>query len=102
MSSAQIDTDSRGVLCVTGELNYTSVLAVRARGEQLIAGASEAVQVDFSGVRASGSVAVSLMMCWLRAAAKAGNEIEFIGVPELLSRIIAVSGLEGHLPVQQA
>lgn len=95
--AAEIVAETPGYLRVSGELNFDTVLGLRHKGEALIAAAPDTVEVDFSGVYASGSAAVSLMMCWLRAACNADKTIRFSGVPVLLERIIRVSGLSGHL-----
>lgn len=94
---AQVDAVAPGQLKVQGELDFSTVLKVRRAGEQLIAVGPETIEVDFSGVHASGSAAVSLMMCWLRAACRDSKAIHFTGLPEPLQRVIAVSGLSEHL-----
>lgn len=98
--SAEISASEPGKLQVSGELNFTTLLSLRRKGEQLIAKGPDVIEVDFSGVHASGSGAVSLMMCWLRAACRSGKTLHFSGVPDLLERIIAVSGLSGHLSLE--
>ena len=96
-SSAEIRSVGPDDIRVSGDLNFTSVLGLRYQGELLIAEAPGSLSVDFSGVNSSGSAAVSLMMCWLRTARAQGKTVRFTGVPELLQRIIAVSGLAEHL-----
>lgn len=100
-SKADVIVQSDGVLRVQGDLNFTTVLGVRRTGEKLIANATGSIEVDFSGVHDSGSAAVSLIMCWLRAACRADKSICFTGLPDLLKRIIAVSGLSEHLVFDQ-
>ncbi|OOV86492.1 STAS domain-containing protein [Oceanospirillum linum] len=98
---ATIVTSPSGVLQVSGVLDFSTILPLRKQGELLIVEGPESIEVDFSGVHASGSAAVSLMMCWLRAACRADKAIHFTGVPDLLERIIAVSGLSGHLSFER-
>lgn len=99
--SAEITASEPGKLNVSGDLNFSTILRLRRTGEQLIAKGPDVIEVDFSGVHASGSAAVSLMMCWLRAACRSDKSIHFSGVPDLLERIIAVSGLSGHLSFER-
>ena len=99
--SAEITVLESGKLKVSGDLNFSTILPLRRKGEQLITQGPGVVEVDFSGVHASGSAAVSLMMCWLRAACRSDKAIHFSNVPDLLERIIAVSGLAGHLSFER-
>lgn len=94
--SAEISEAGNGRLHVSGTLNFATVLPLRRKGEQMIARSAQQVEIDFSAVEASGSAAVSLMMCWLRSAARDGRQLHFCGLPPLLKQIISVSGLAGH------
>lgn len=99
--SADITASEPGRLQVRGDLNFSTILPLRRKGKQLIVQGPDVIEVDFSGVHASGSAAVSLMMCWLREACRSDKSIHFSGVPDLLERIIAVSGLSGHLSFER-
>ncbi|OPX54936.1 phospholipid transport system transporter-binding protein [Oceanospirillum multiglobuliferum] len=88
-------------LLVSGDLDFSGVLLVRSSGEALIRQAPEEVVIDFSGVERAGSAAVSLMMCWLRTACQEKRQIRFTQLPELLKKIITVSGLTENLFIDQ-
>lgn len=99
--STRITAQQSSHLLVSGVLDFSGVLLVREAGEGLIRQAPEQVVIDFSGVERAGSAAVSLMMCWLRTACRERKSIRFIQVPELLQKIIAVSGLTENLFIDQ-
>lgn len=99
--SADVIAGEAGLLKVSGDLNFTSILSLRKKGEKLIAASPDEVEIDFSGVNASGSAAVSLMMCWLRTACRLDKAIHFSNVPDPLERVIAVSGLSGHISFER-
>lgn len=97
MATANISLSDNGVIVVEGDLDFSTVLHLRRQGEQMIRDSGDDVVVSFSGVTSSGSAAVSLMLCWLRAAKQGGQGICFQCVPDLLRSIIDVSGLSSAL-----
>lgn len=82
-----------------GPVTFDNLAELRAQGEAAIAAADGRAVVDLSGLESGNSVAVALMMAWFRAAELHDKAIAFAGVPDELSRIIALSGMADVLPL---
>ena len=68
MTGAEASVQLRdGALVVTGQVDADSVLALRARGEQLIRQAEADLVVDLSGLETAHSVVLSMLLCWRRS-----------------------------------
>jgi phospholipid transport system transporter-binding protein len=75
---------------------------IRAEGAAAIAAAGEHVQVDLSGLERGNSVAVALLMAWLRTAQGDDKSLVFTGAPAELTNIIELSGMSDVLPLQES
>lgn len=89
-----------GQLEVTGRVEYSNVAALRAEGEQLIATQpGPNLTIDLASLDAANSLTISLLLCWLRAAAAAGRTLCFDRVPAPLLSMMRVSGVDEVLPL---
>ncbi|MGH1461050.1 MAG: STAS domain-containing protein [Neptuniibacter sp.] len=95
--SARALLDSDGVLQLSGDLKFPVIVQLRKQIERILDGASGSVQVDFSGVEASDSSALSLWMCCLRYAGSMGVDIASINVPEEMIQFAHLVGLDDLL-----
>ncbi len=75
---------------------------LRAEGERLLGQAPAAVVIDLGGVSRSTTVALSLLLCWVRAASVAGKSLRFRGMPASLLDVARLSGLDSVLPLESA
>jgi phospholipid transport system transporter-binding protein len=75
---------------------------IRAEGAAAIAAGGDTVMVDLSGLEQGNSVAVALLMAWLRAAARDGKSLSFTGAPAELTNIIELSGMTDVLPLHDS
>jgi len=87
-------------LNVTGDINPDNVVAIRNEGERLIAGQTQGMVIDLSGLGAAHSVVLSLVLCWLRLAGSRNQSLHLEGMGDRLRSLVALSGLDGHLPEQ--
>ncbi|MDY6827757.1 MAG: STAS domain-containing protein [Pseudomonadota bacterium] len=89
-----------GQLDVSGRVDYTNVAALRAEGEQWIATQpGPSLTIDLAALQAANSLTISLLLCWLRAAAAADRTLCFDRVPAPLLSMMRVSGLDEVLPL---
>lgn len=87
---------------LTGAVTFDSMARIRAEGAAAIAAAGKRVLVDLSGLERGNSVAVALLMAWLRAAQHEDKSLVFAGAPAELTNIIELSGMTDVLPLQDA
>ena len=87
-------------LNVTGDISPANVVAVRNEGERLIAGQTQDLVIDLSGLGAAHSVVLSLLLCWLRLAGLRSQSLHLQGMGDRLRSLAALSGLEEYLPEQ--
>ena len=93
-SIVEID-DQQGSVQVSGLVDFDSVSTYRAAGEKLIkANTSNELQFDLSMTELSGSIGISLLLCWTRYAEARNKKATFIHVPKNLCEMIRVSGVE--------
>ncbi|MFY0677645.1 MAG: STAS domain-containing protein [Neptuniibacter sp.] len=88
---------SDGIIQLSGELKFPVVVQLRKELESLLESVSDSVQIDFSGVVASDSSALSLWMCCLRYVEPLGTKIVPVNVPEEMVHFAEVVGLDKHL-----
>ena len=82
------------VLALTGELSFDTLPAVLAESAEYAARPDlpERLTIDFSGITAVDSSAVSLLLEWRRQAASRGKTLEFVNLP---ANLVALANLYG-------
>lgn len=89
-----------GSVELRGQFDHRSVLETRAQGEAHIKSLGQRTfRVDLSGVKASDSIFMALLLSWLRLCDARGVEMELVGLPESLFDMVRVSGLDSVLPI---
>lgn len=83
-------------LVLSGRLVMSNVPALYESGLQHLA--SEDLLVDFSGVEAVDSSAVSMLLGWTRAAQKQGRSLRVESMPEDLKSLAHLYGVDEMLP----
>lgn len=92
-------TREDGRMVVRGRLTIETVPALFAAGLQHLA--TEDLVVDFSGVEAVDSSAVSMLLGWLRASQRARHTLSVTALPEDLLSLARLYGVAELLPQQQ-
>lgn len=87
-------------LLVEGNLNIETVPALFETALQHLAG--ENFRMDFSGVKAVDSAAVSMLLGLVRAAQRSHHEFRIKGLPENLLSLARLYGVAELLPQQSA
>ncbi|MFZ5604255.1 MAG: STAS domain-containing protein [Pseudomonadota bacterium] len=83
---------------VEGDMLFADAHALRAAGEALLPTLTSPVTVDLAAVEGVGSVGVSVLLCWMRAAEKLGKSLIFVNMPERMYDVSRVSGLDEVIP----
>ncbi len=85
---------------VSGEIDATNFKRWQGQGEQYIQGSAQPfVQIDLAGLERSNSMAVALLLAWLRCADSQGKALQIAQVPQSLRYIIDFSGLTEVLSI---
>ncbi|OEO27062.1 anti-anti-sigma factor [Pseudomonas sp. J237] len=101
MSQASIESLSPGVLCLCGDIDFTSGPSLREQGGKLIAASqSTQVVVNCAKIERSSSVGLSLLLAFMRDAQAAGKSILVRDMPKELHELARVSGLLDILPIE--
>jgi phospholipid transport system transporter-binding protein len=82
---------------VSGPVTLDNVTAVIREGRDAFAGADAVV--DLSGLENVDSAAISMMLEWMRDAARNGRRVRFAGLPENLRTLAKVYGVLEVLPL---
>lgn len=86
-------------LVVSGAVTLAGVAALLEQGrDQIRAGAR---LVDLAGVTELDSSALAMLLAWLREARARDRELAFTGLPEGLTAIARLYGVDGLLGVAQ-
>lgn len=82
-----------GGLRLQGRVDYGNAGVLQAEGLQRLAGRRGELALDVSGLDAPGSVAVAVLLDWLRAGRQAGLAIRVTGIPDKMRAIVRTCGL---------
>ncbi|WP_166254071.1 STAS domain-containing protein [Marinobacter salicampi] len=86
-------------LAVSGQVDASSVLPLRAEGERLI-GACQPEQnlcIDLAELATASSIVLSLLLCWQRQATARKITLQYSSVGERLHALASLSNLDKHL-----
>ena len=97
MNVPRIEPAGEGEFKVGGDLVFETVGNLLPAGEALFRGHASVV-VDLSGVQASDSAGIALLLEWLAGARGRGERLAFRNLPDPLRRIARLSNLEPLLP----
>lgn len=94
------ETTSSQPFALTGAIDAANFAHWQTQGEQYIGQCSlEQVPLDLAGLERSNSLAVALLLAWLRCADSQGKALQIAQVPQSLRYIIEFSGLTEVLSV---
>jgi phospholipid transport system transporter-binding protein len=88
-----------GRIVVSGPVTLDNVAAVLEEGRRHL---EEGVRtVDLGEVTEMDSSLLAAMLAWLRAARRRGRELAFANLPQSLSTIARLYGVDGLLPLER-
>ncbi len=80
-------------LCISGDIDFTNVMFLYAKSLRLLSGKQSYI-FDFSGVTASNSAGLALIIEWLRLARVNNTKAQFLNIPANLLSIAKAAGLD--------
>lgn len=93
---ARLEDLGEGRFRLEGVLDAATVVRILKQGNQQFAG-QPGIQIDLSGVMASDSAGLALLIEWLRGARERGQSMQFTQLPEQLSALARISEVEDLL-----
>jgi phospholipid transport system transporter-binding protein len=94
-SSFEIVADDDGKLRVRGALTFATARRAREEGLKAItASSARALEVDCSGITASDSAGLTVLLDWLALAKKEGRSLRFLNLPQGLLAIARISEVD--------
>lgn len=93
---ARLESLGEGRFRLEGVLDATTVVRLLNQGNEQFAGLPGA-QIDLSGVTATDSAGLALLIEWLRGARERGQVMRFGQLPEQLSALARISEVESLL-----
>lgn len=85
------------VFCLSGKLNFDTVMFIYEKGIRLFQQAT--VIVDFAGLAESNSAGLALIVEWVKWSRSSNKEIFFKSLPPHLHSIAKVSGITNFIAV---
>lgn len=80
--------------CITGEVNFATVVELRKQGDQLMAKSPDTeLYFDFSKAQCSDSSGLGLIVVWMRRAKQLGKQLQIMHMPTSLLRIAEICGV---------
>lgn len=86
------------VIALSGEFDITTAPAVRARALELIANGHPDLIADLAGVTFCDSSGLGALIGIWRCAKEADGSLTLAAIPERLSRLLSVTGMDTFLP----
>jgi phospholipid transport system transporter-binding protein len=94
-NSFEIITVADGKLQVRGALTFATARRAREEGlKALAASAARELEMDCSGITASDSAGLTVLLDWLALAKKQGRSLRFLNLPQGLLAIARISEVD--------
>lgn len=94
----QWESQGEGRFRVRGTLTFETALAAHASGERSLAtSSSKVVTLDCSGIGASDSAGLAVLLEWVAIARARGIELRCQSLPESLLRLARISDVEAFI-----
>lgn len=98
---AEVRADAaRGVYTVRGEMVFDTVSALLEQGRAMFGAGGPALRLDLREVVRADSAGLALLLEWLKAARRGGQDIVFLNVPAQMLAMANISDLDQVLPFQ--
>lgn len=83
-----------GALQLSGDLDFNNVMSLYQKSIKLFASQPAELRLDFAGLRSTNSVALALIVNWMRLAEQTQKSIKLLNLsPEVMS-LAKASGLD--------
>jgi phospholipid transport system transporter-binding protein len=87
-----------GRFSANGALTFATARRACELGERSFAGAAgDAVEIDCTGITASDSAGLAVLLEWLRVARRAGRTLRYIALPQGLLALARISEVDAML-----
>jgi anti-anti-sigma factor len=96
----KLSVNAQNILCVSGTIDLTNVMAACGEGKTLI-DTLATVRVDLSGVEQADSSSLAMLVDWIRAAKAQHKGIIFSNMPQFMLDLGRVCGVDSILPVNK-
>jgi phospholipid transport system transporter-binding protein len=83
-----------GTFEMSGRLTFQTVPQFQAHAATLFQGGAQPVTIDMRGVTQADSAGLALMIEWLQMARNERRKFAFANIPEQVSELIRVNGLQ--------
>ncbi|SEG53640.1 STAS domain-containing protein [Marinobacterium lutimaris] len=93
----KVEQKEEGVIAISGDLLFSSVMAVRQQLESRLKSATGQVVLDLVGVSRADSSALALWLTCLRLGERQGFELSLRNIPEGMKSIADLVGLDHGL-----
>lgn len=83
---------------LTGVVNLNNLTRLRRQGEEIISQtAAQTITLNLAEMKSTSSFSLSLLLCWIRYAAKQNKTIRVTKMPVALENLAALYNLKGIL-----
>ncbi|GAA0788180.1 STAS domain-containing protein [Marinobacterium sediminicola] len=97
MTAAKVESQGNGVVRVSGDLTFATVLKLRPLLLEQLRSSGSQCTLDLSGVERVDSSALSLWLVCQRQALKQGQQLKLSAVPDDFAAIADLVGLDEEL-----
>lgn len=80
-------------LCVRGDLDFNNAMSLYEQSLTLFSKAASAITIDLSGLHSTNSVALAVIIGWMRLAKKLNKTVKFKSVSADIVMLAKASGL---------
>ncbi len=94
MSGNGLASRGAGKFDLSGRLTFQTVPQFQTQAGSLLQGGAQPVTIDMGGVTQADSAGLALMIEWLQMARDGKRELVFANIPEQVSELIRVNGLQ--------
>lgn len=94
MSADSLAPRSDGVFEMSGSLTFQTVPGFHGHAGSLLQGNAQPITVDMKGITLTDSAGLALMIEWLQMARAAKRELVFANLPDQMTDLIRVNGLQ--------
>lgn len=81
-------------LHLSGDLDFSNVMSLYQQSIKLFSSDIPVIQIDFSGLASANSVALALMINWMRLAKKSAKSIQLKSISQELMSLAKAAGLD--------
>ena len=100
MANCEVTSTAPGQLKLSGSLTFDTAVSIEQQGRELLIKQMANCEVDLAELKAAGSVALSVLLSWMRQAHHLSIDLSITNMPAELYDLARVGGLDGVLPIR--